>query len=80
MFAWHGFGEAATTGAEEAGTEAILVEPGKFEQLVMDAPRAEEDEPRAGDDTAVILYTSGHDRHAEGRRAHPRQPARRTAR
>ena len=25
----------------------------------MDAPRAEEDEPREGDDTAVILYTSG---------------------
>ena len=37
----------------------ILVEPGEFEQLVMAAPRAEDDEPRAGDDTAVILYTSG---------------------
>ena len=59
VFAWHGFGEAATTGAEEAGTEAILVKPGEFEQLVMAAPRAEDDEPRAGDDTAVILYTSG---------------------
>ena len=44
---------------QEAGAEVILVEPGKFEQLVMEAPRAEADEPRAGDDTAVILYTSG---------------------
>jgi long-chain acyl-CoA synthetase len=59
VFAWHGFAEAATTGAEEAGAELILVEPGRFEQLVMEAPRAESDEPRADDDTAVILYTSG---------------------
>jgi long-chain acyl-CoA synthetase len=59
LFAWHDFGEAAGQGAEEAGTEAILVAPGEFEQLVSSAPRAEEDEPRAGDDTAVILYTSG---------------------
>ena len=59
LFAWHDFGEAATQGAEEAGTETILVKPGEFEQLVMNAPRAEEDEPRSGEDTAVILYTSG---------------------
>ncbi len=59
VFAWHDFGEAATTGAEEAGTEAILVKPGEFDQLVMNAPRAEEDVERAGGDTAVILYTSG---------------------
>src|SRR5687768_14604948 len=59
LFAWHGFGEAATEGASAAGAEVILVEPGKFEELVMAAPRAEADEPRAGDDTAVILYTSG---------------------
>src|SRR5687767_11139264 len=59
VFAWHDFGEAATAGAEEAGTEAILVKPGEFEQLVMNAPRADEDVERSGDDTAVILYTSG---------------------
>jgi long-chain acyl-CoA synthetase len=59
VFAWHDFGEAATTGAEAAGAEAILVKPGEFEQLVISAPRAEEDEPRALGDTAVILYTSG---------------------
>jgi long-chain acyl-CoA synthetase len=59
LFAWHDFGEAARGGAEAAGAEAILVKPGEFEQLVMAAPRAEADEPRTRDDTAVILYTSG---------------------
>jgi long-chain acyl-CoA synthetase len=59
VFAWHDFAEAAQTGADAADAEAILVEPGEFEQLVIDAPRAEEDAPRTGDDTAVILYTSG---------------------
>src|SRR3954449_6727441 len=54
LFAWHGFGEAAQEGAAAAGADAVLVKPGEFEQLVMDAPRAEEDEPRAGEDTAVI--------------------------
>src|SRR6478609_7595808 len=58
LFAWHDFGDAANAGAEAAGAEAILVKPGEFEQLVMGAPRAEEDEPRKSSDTAVILYTS----------------------
>src|SRR3954453_430061 len=59
IFAWHDFGSAAEEGANEAGAELILVKPGEFEQLVMGAPRVEEDEPREGSDTAVILYTSG---------------------
>src|SRR3954447_14101499 len=59
IFAWHDFAEPAEAGASEAGAEAILVKPGEFEQLVMDAPRAEEDAPREREDTAVILYTSG---------------------
>jgi long-chain acyl-CoA synthetase len=59
LFAWHDFGAAAQEGAEQAGAEAILVKPGEFDQLVMDAPRAEGDEPCEGSDTAVILYTSG---------------------
>jgi long-chain acyl-CoA synthetase len=59
IFAWHDFGEAAQTGAEEAGAELILVKPGEFEKLVLESPRAEDDEPREGSDTAVILYTSG---------------------
>jgi long-chain acyl-CoA synthetase len=59
LFAWHDFGEAASVGGEEAGAEVVSVKPGEFEQLVMGAPRAEEDEPRERSDTAVILYTSG---------------------
>jgi long-chain acyl-CoA synthetase len=59
LFAWHGFAEAAEKGAGEAGAEVVLVQPGEFEQLVMqhepDTGMAEPD----GDDTAVILYTSG---------------------
>ena len=59
LFAWHDFGEAAEQGAKEADVEAILVKPGEFEKLLGDAPRADENAERDGDDTAVILYTSG---------------------
>jgi long-chain acyl-CoA synthetase len=59
LFAWHGFAEAAEAGASDAGTECVLVNPGEFEQLVaaQEPNRALAD--RAGDDTAVVLYTSG---------------------
>src|SRR3954447_7353482 len=33
LFAWHDFADAAETGAEAAGAEAILVKPGEFEQM-----------------------------------------------
>src|SRR4051794_6832442 len=59
LFAWHDFADAARTGAEETGAEAIVVAPGEFEKLLADAPSAPENVERAGDDTAVILYTSG---------------------
>src|SRR3954467_7596054 len=59
LFAWHDFADAARTGAEEAGAEAIIVEPGKFEELLAGAPSTPENADRGGDDTAVILYTSG---------------------
>src|SRR5690348_14521387 len=59
LFAWHGFAEAAQAGAEEAGAELFLVEPGKFEQLLGEAEPDREDVERDGSDTAVILYTSG---------------------
>ena len=60
VFAWHDFAEAAERGAQDAGTECVLVKPGEFEKLlagVDDPPKDVAD--RAGDDTAVILYTSG---------------------
>jgi long-chain acyl-CoA synthetase len=59
LFAWHDFAAPAREGAQAAGAEAIVVAPGEFEALLDGAPSAPEDVPRAGDDTAVILYTSG---------------------
>lgn len=60
LFAWHDFAEAAETGAEQAGAECILVKPGEFEALLEDvADPVTEVADRDGDDTAVILYTSG---------------------
>ena len=76
VFAWHDFAEAAEKGAEEAGTECILVKPGEFEELVAAADPVAEVAERADDDTAGDPLHLGHDRHAQGRRAHPRQPAR----
>jgi long-chain acyl-CoA synthetase len=59
MFAWHDFADAAEAGAEQAGTDCIIVTPGEFEQVVGSAPAVTEVAERAADDTAVILYTSG---------------------
>jgi long-chain acyl-CoA synthetase len=59
LFAWHDFAEAAQAGAEQAGTDCILVKPGEFEQLVGEAPAVTDVTDCSADDTAVILYTSG---------------------
>jgi long-chain acyl-CoA synthetase len=59
LFAWHDFAEAAEAGGEEAGAEVILVKPGDFEELLGDQEPDREMSDREGDDTAVILYTSG---------------------
>jgi long-chain acyl-CoA synthetase len=59
VFAWHEFAEAAQRGAADAGAEVVLVGTGEFERLLADAEPLAEVAPRAGDDTAVILYTSG---------------------
>jgi long-chain acyl-CoA synthetase len=60
VFAWKDFGDAAQTGADEAGAECILVDPtGFFEVLAQAEPSTEDFVERDGDDTAVILYTSG---------------------
>jgi len=59
LLAWHGFGEEARAGAEEAGAELIEVEPQSFAELL----GGNEPDPNLADteegDTAVILYTSG---------------------
>jgi long-chain acyl-CoA synthetase len=59
LVAWHQFAEEAEGGAEEAGAECILVEPGEFEQLLGEAQPFEDTAERADDDEAVIIYTSG---------------------
>ena len=60
VFAWHDVARVAKAGAKAAGAECIVVEPGEFEQW-LDAfgPADLTVVPRAADDTAVILYTSG---------------------
>ena len=60
VFAWHDFLDAAQAGAGDAGdVEVVAVKPGEIEGLIF----AHEPDPdvaeRAGEDTAVILYTSG---------------------
>jgi long-chain acyl-CoA synthetase len=54
LFAWPDFAEAAERGAAEAGAEVVLVGADELEG----EPPAEVAQ-RSGDDTAVILYTSG---------------------
>ena len=59
LIAWADFAEAAETGAEEAGSECLLVTPGEFENVVGEADPVTEVAETADGDTAVILYTSG---------------------
>jgi long-chain acyl-CoA synthetase len=59
VFAWHDFGDAAREGAEAAGSEAVLVAPGEFEQSLFGAEAEREVAATEGSETAVILYTSG---------------------
>jgi long-chain acyl-CoA synthetase len=59
LLAWHEFADAAHAGAEETGADCVLVEPGAFEALIERCEPLAGVAERAGDDTAVILYTSG---------------------
>jgi long-chain acyl-CoA synthetase len=59
IFAWHQFADAAHAGAEQTDAECVLVEPGEFEQLLARCEPDTEVVERGGQDTAVILYTSG---------------------
>jgi len=59
-FAWHGFMEAAQAGAEEAGgVEIVPVKPGEIEGLIFEHEPDDDVAERDGEDTGVILYTSG---------------------
>lgn len=59
FFAWGDFGEEAEIAAEAAGVELTLVKPGEFEALIGFATPVAAVAERSGDDTCVILYTSG---------------------
>ena len=59
MFAWEGFAEDAQAGAQDAGSECMIVARGSFEQLLGAAQPRRELVDRDPEDTAVILYTSG---------------------
>ena len=59
IFAWHQFAEPARHGAEQAGAECVVVEPGKLEALLGRYKPVDAVADRERDDTAVILYTSG---------------------
>jgi long-chain acyl-CoA synthetase len=59
LFAWADVAEAAEAGAADAGAEAILVRPGDFEKLLAEQEPVRDVAEKTGDDTAVILYTSG---------------------
>ncbi|MBV8529618.1 MAG: long-chain fatty acid--CoA ligase [Candidatus Dormibacteraeota bacterium] len=59
VFAWHDFAEEAAAGAKEPGTTCIIVEPAGFAQLLAAHEPESSVAERAGDDTAVVLYTSG---------------------
>src|SRR5436305_9737459 len=59
LFAWHGFGEDAQSGAADAGAECVMVTPGEFEHTVGAAEPHTEVLDTDDSDTAVILYISG---------------------
>jgi long-chain acyl-CoA synthetase len=61
LLAWHDFAASAEGGAEQAEGDAqvLLVEPADIAQRVAAAPAIEEVAHKEGDDTAVVLYTSG---------------------
>ena len=60
LFAWHDFMAAAEAGAQEArGVEIVPVKPGEIEAAIFEHDPDAEVAERAGDDSAVILYTSG---------------------
>jgi long-chain acyl-CoA synthetase len=59
VIAMHGMAEAAQAAAAEVGAERLVIEPGAFERVLSGVEPANEVAERDGQDTAVILYTSG---------------------
>jgi long-chain acyl-CoA synthetase len=59
IFAWHTTADEVAAGAEQAGAEAVMVEPAAFGDLLAETSPAWDVADRAAGDTAVLLYTSG---------------------
>jgi long-chain acyl-CoA synthetase len=59
LLAWHGFAEEARAGAADAGAELVEVEPATFAATLAELDPTPGLAETDGDDTAVILYTSG---------------------
>jgi long-chain acyl-CoA synthetase len=59
LFAWEDFAEPGKEGAEESGAECVVVEATGFLELVGSNEPDTSATERGGDDTAIILYTSG---------------------
>ena len=74
LVAWHGFAEAAQGGREEAGAECILVDAGRVRAAARRRRAGRGDRRPRGRRPGGDHLHVGHDRHAEGRDAHARQP------
>jgi long-chain acyl-CoA synthetase len=59
VIAMHGTAEAAQAAGAEVGAECLVVEPGAFDRMLSGVDPTREVAGCAGEDTAVILYTSG---------------------
>jgi long-chain acyl-CoA synthetase len=58
IFAGPGFAEEAQAGAARAGADCVIVD-GRFDDLLAESEPVADVADVAGDDTAIILYTSG---------------------
>jgi long-chain acyl-CoA synthetase len=59
LFVWHQVADEATRGAKAAGTDTVVVTPGGLADLLADFPPGPQAARQGGQDTAVVLYTSG---------------------
>lgn len=59
VFAWPDFAPAAKAGADAVGAECVVVTPGDFEELIVDAEPLSDPVARQDTDTAVVLFAPG---------------------
>ena len=59
VFVWHTFADAAADGAAAVGAESTTIREDGIDEISPAASAPADIAPRADDDTAVILYTSG---------------------